>query len=136
MKADRNGFFYVVNRETGKIVSAEKYVSDNWADKIDLATGKPRKSRIKRPGPNHPVKGVCPNLIGGKNWQPMSYNPDTGLVYIPTNNVCMDWAVSRGELPQGRVLSRRRIPDPSRPGRLSSANWWPGTRWRRRRSGA
>jgi len=37
---------------------------------------------------------VCPNLIGGKNWQPMSYSPQTGLVYIPTNNVCMDWAVS------------------------------------------
>ncbi|HET7866729.1 MAG TPA: PQQ-dependent dehydrogenase, methanol/ethanol family [Burkholderiaceae bacterium] len=94
MKADRNGFFYVVNRDTGKIVSAEKYVPTNWASKIDLATGRPEEDPDKRPGPNHPVKGVCPNLIGGKNWQPMSFNPDTGLVYIPANNVCMDWAVS------------------------------------------
>ncbi len=94
MKADRNGFFYVVNRDTGKIVSAEKYVPTNWASKIDLATGRPEEDPDKRPGPGHPVKGVCPNLIGGKNWQPMSFNPQTGLVYIPTNNVCMDWAVS------------------------------------------
>jgi alcohol dehydrogenase (cytochrome c) len=94
MKADRNGFFYVVNRDNGKIVSAEKYVPTTWANKIDLATGKPDEVADKRPGPNHPAKGICPNLIGGKNWQPMSFNPGTGLVYIPTNNVCMDWAVS------------------------------------------
>lgn len=94
MKADRNGFFYVVNRDNGKILSAEKYVPTNWAAKIDLATGRPVEDPDKRPGPNHPVKGVCPNLIGGKNWQPMSFNPGTGLVYIPTNNVCMDWSVS------------------------------------------
>jgi alcohol dehydrogenase (cytochrome c) len=94
MKADRNGFFYVVNRENGKIVSAEKYVPTNWASAIDVATGKPAGDPEKRPGPNHPVEGVCPNLIGGKNWQPMSFNPETGLVYIPSNNVCMDWSVS------------------------------------------
>jgi alcohol dehydrogenase (cytochrome c) len=94
MKADRNGFFYVVNRDTGKIVSAEKYVPTNWASKIDIATGKPVEDPSKRPGPGRPVKNVCPNLIGGKNWQPMSFNPQTGLVYIPSNNVCMDWSVS------------------------------------------
>jgi len=94
MKADRNGFFYVVNRETGKVISAEKYVSTNWAEKIDLATATPVEDPAKRPGPNHPVTDVCPNLIGGKNWQPMSYSPQTGLVYIPSNNLCMDWSVS------------------------------------------
>ena len=94
MKADRNGFFYVVNRDSGKIISAEKYVPTNWAEKIDLATATPVEDPAKRPGPNHPVTDVCPNLIGGKNWQPMSYSPQTGLVYIPSNNVCMDWSVS------------------------------------------
>ena len=94
MKADRNGFFYVVNRNDGKIVSAEKYVPTTWANKIDTATGKPDEVADKRPGPGRPAKGICPNLIGGKNWQPMSFNPGTGLVYIPTNNVCMDWSVS------------------------------------------
>jgi len=94
MKADRNGFFYVVNRDNGKIVSAEKYVPTTWANKIDINTGKPDEVADKRPGPGRPAKGICPNLIGGKNWQPMSFNPGTGLVYIPTNNVCMDWSVS------------------------------------------
>jgi alcohol dehydrogenase (cytochrome c) len=94
LKADRNGFFYVVNRESGKILSAEKYVFSNWAHKIDVNTGRADEDPDKRPGPGHPVKNVCPNLIGGKNWQPMSFNPQTGLVYIPANNVCMDWAVS------------------------------------------
>jgi alcohol dehydrogenase (cytochrome c) len=95
LKADRNGFFYVVNRETGKLISAEKYVpSTNWASKIDIATAKPVEISEKRPGPGHPVQMVCPNLLGGKNWQPMSFNPQTGLVYIPTSNWCMDWSVS------------------------------------------
>ena len=95
MKADRNGFFFVVNRETGKVMSAEKFVpSTNWASKWDIATSRAVEDPAKRPGPNHPAKGICPNLIGGKNWQPMSYNPGTGLVYIPSNNVCMDWSVS------------------------------------------
>jgi PQQ-dependent dehydrogenase (methanol/ethanol family) len=94
MKADRNGFFFVLNRETGKLLSAEKYVPTTWASSYDVANAKPVEVADKRPGPNHPAKGVCPNLIGGKNWQPMSYNPGTGLVYIPSNNVCMDWSVS------------------------------------------
>jgi PQQ-dependent dehydrogenase (methanol/ethanol family) len=94
MKADRNGFFFVANRETGKPITAEKYVPTNWASKWDVSTSRPVEDPEKRPGPGHPVKGVCPNLIGAKNWQPISFNPDTGLVYIPSNNVCMDWSVS------------------------------------------
>jgi PQQ-dependent dehydrogenase (methanol/ethanol family) len=94
MKADRNGFFFVVNRETGKVLSAEKYVPTTWAEKWDINTGRAVEVADKRAGPNHPVTGVCPNLIGGKNWQPMSYDPETGLVYIPSNNICMDWSVS------------------------------------------
>jgi alcohol dehydrogenase (cytochrome c) len=94
MKADRNGFFFVANRETGKVISAEKYIFANWAKKWDINTMRAEEDADKRPGPGHPAKDICPNLIGGKNWQPMSYSPDTGLVYIPTNNVCMDWSVS------------------------------------------
>jgi PQQ-dependent dehydrogenase (methanol/ethanol family) len=94
MKADRNGFFFVTNRETGKVLSAEKYVPTNWAKSWDIAEMRPIEDPDKRPGPNHPAKGICPNLVGGKNWQPMSYSPDTGLVYIPSNNICMDWSVS------------------------------------------
>jgi alcohol dehydrogenase (cytochrome c) len=94
MKADRNGFFFVANRQDGKVISAEKYVPTTWASKWDIATSRPVEDPEKRAGPGHPIKNACPNLIGGKNWQPMSFNPETGLVYIPSNNVCMDWSVS------------------------------------------
>ena len=116
MKADRNGFFYVVNRETGKLISAEKYVPTNWAKKIDIATGLPVENPAMRPGPNHPVKGVCPNLLGGKNWQPMSFNPETGLVYIPSNNICMDWSVSEVNYRKGVFYLGAEFPTHPGPG--------------------
>ena len=116
MKADRNGFFYVLNRETGKLISAEKYVPVTWASKIDTATGKPVEDAAMRPGPNHPVKDVCPNLIGGKNWQPMSFNPDTGLVYIPSNNVCMDWSTSEVNYRKGVFYLGAEFPTHPGPG--------------------
>ena len=94
MKADRNGFFFVTNRETGEGITAEKYVPVTWANKWDVKTGRADENPAQRASPGKPAKNACPNLIGGKNWQPMSFNPGTGLVYIPTNNVCMDWSVS------------------------------------------
>jgi alcohol dehydrogenase (cytochrome c) len=116
MKADRNGFFYVVERDSGRIVSAEKYVPTTWATKIDVATGKPQEVADKRPGPNHPIKGACPNLIGGKNWQPMSFNPGTGLVYIPSNNLCMDWSVSEVNYRKGVFYLGGEFPPQPGPG--------------------
>jgi alcohol dehydrogenase (cytochrome c) len=95
MQANRNGFFYVLNRETGKLISAEKFVPTNWATKIDMQTGVPVEDPAKRPGPDHEAKNICPNLIGGKNWQPMSFSPKTGLVYIPSNNVCNDMSEAK-----------------------------------------
>ena len=94
MKADRNGFFFVTNRETGAGITAEKYVPVTWANKWDVKTGRADENPAQRASPGKPAKNACPNLIGGKNWQPMSFNPGTGLVYIPSNNVCMDWSVS------------------------------------------
>ncbi len=96
LKADRNGFFYVVNRETGKLISAQPFVPTNWATSIDLKTTQPVEVPAKRPGPNHPATDICPNLLGGKNWQPISYSPLTGLAYIPANNLCQD--MSEGEI--------------------------------------
>jgi alcohol dehydrogenase (cytochrome c) len=117
MKADRNGFFFVMNRETGKVQSAEKFVaSTNWASKWDIATGRAVEDPAKRPGPGHPAKGICPNLIGGKNWQPMSYNPGTGLVYIPSNNVCMDWSVSDISYKRGVFYLGAEFPTSEGPG--------------------
>ncbi|KWV48943.1 alcohol dehydrogenase [Bradyrhizobium macuxiense] len=116
MKADRNGFFFVANRETGKVISAEKYVFANWAKKWDINTMRAEEDPDKRPGPGHPAKDICPNLIGGKNWQPMSYNPGTGLVYIPTNNVCMDWSVSDVNYKRGVFYLGAEFPTKGGPG--------------------
>lgn len=90
MKADRNGFFYVLDRKDGKLISAQPFVNVNWAKGIDKTTGRPIEDPAKRPRLNKMAKDVCPNFFGGKNWEPMSYSPQTGLVYIPTNNMCMD----------------------------------------------
>ncbi|WP_249158827.1 PQQ-dependent dehydrogenase, methanol/ethanol family [Bradyrhizobium tropiciagri] len=116
MKADRNGFFFVANRETGKMISAEKYVFANWAKKWDINTMRAEEDPDKRPGPGHPAKDICPNLIGGKNWQPMSFNPQTGLVYIPTNNVCMDWSVSDVNYKRGVFYLGAEFPTKEGPG--------------------
>jgi len=90
MKADRNGFFYVADRTNGKLISAEAFVPVNWAKGIDVASTRPIEIPEMRPTLTNKASGVCPNLLGGKNWQPMSYNPGTGLVYIPAQNFCMD----------------------------------------------
>jgi alcohol dehydrogenase (cytochrome c) len=93
MQANRNGFFYVIDRASGKLISAKKYIEAvNWATGIDLKTGTPIEAagNSKRPGMKRKASDVCPNLIGGKNWMPMSYSEATGLVYIPTMNLCMD----------------------------------------------
>jgi PQQ-dependent dehydrogenase (methanol/ethanol family) len=92
LKADRNGFFYVLNRQNGQLISAQPFVFVNWAKSIDLETGRPVEVPEKRPRLDVWAKDICPNLFGGKNWEPMAYNPQTGLVYVPTFNLCMDLA--------------------------------------------
>lgn len=93
MQANRNGFFYVIDRANGKLLSAKQYIDGvNWATGIDMKTGAPIEAagNAKRPGMKRKASNICPNLIGAKNWMPMAYNPQTGLVYIPTMNLCMD----------------------------------------------
>jgi len=82
LHAPKNGFFYVINRETGKLISAEPYVETSWASHIDMATGRP----VEIPGARYEEgkADVTPGALGGHNWQSMSFNPNTGLAYIPT----------------------------------------------------
>jgi alcohol dehydrogenase (cytochrome c) len=104
MQANRNGFFYVIDRENGKLLSAKHYVDGvNWASAVDMKTGMPIEApgNAKRPGMKRKAVDVCPNLIGAKNWQPMSYNPQTGLVYMNTINLCMDMEGIQGEYKRG-----------------------------------
>ncbi len=81
MQAPKNGFFYVLDRETGKLISAEKYTKASWASHVDLATGRP----VETSNADHITKtqmtGPAPS--GGHNWQPMAFNQSQALVYIP-----------------------------------------------------
>jgi alcohol dehydrogenase (cytochrome c) len=96
--ADRNGFFYVLNREDGSFVSAKPFVHDiTWAKGID-DTGRPIYNEADRPG--DPAKAAdgdkgemvfaTPSFLGGKNWMPMAYSQHTGLFYVPSNEWGMD----------------------------------------------
>ena len=106
MQANRNGFFYVLDRANGKLISAKNFVPTNWATGIDMKTGMPIEAanNEKRPRLKKWAKDICPNLVGGKNWMPMSYNPKTGLVYIPTNNLCMDLEGVQEEYKRGQFF--------------------------------
>lgn len=81
MQAPKNGFFYVLDRATGELISAESYVTVTWAKGVNKKTGRP----IENPENRYKDKPVVmqPGPLGGHNWQPMSFNPQTGLVYIP-----------------------------------------------------
>jgi alcohol dehydrogenase (cytochrome c)/quinohemoprotein ethanol dehydrogenase len=81
MQAPKDGFFYVLDRETGKLISAEKHVPTNWASSIDLATGRPVQNPAAR-YPDGKVIRVQPGSAGGHGWYPMAYSPRTGLVYF------------------------------------------------------
>jgi quinohemoprotein ethanol dehydrogenase len=81
MQAPKNGFFYVLDRTTGDLISAKPYVYTNWATHVDLATGRPVETDFSRYENVNAI--ISPNYDGGHNWQPMAYNPETGLVYIP-----------------------------------------------------
>ena len=90
---DRNGFGYTLDRATGEVLVAQPYVTTNWATGIDLATGRPRVVPEKMTAQGKTTKEICPSLEGGKNQQPAAFSPATGLFYVPTNNLCMDFEV-------------------------------------------
>ena len=96
MQAPKNGFFYVLDRATGELLSAEKFTNATWAERIDLKTGRPvfSESADYRAA----AKVVWPSTAGGHNWQPMAYSPETGLVYIPTLEMPMKFETQGGEI--------------------------------------
>jgi PQQ-dependent dehydrogenase (methanol/ethanol family) len=113
MQAPKNGFFYVLDRETGEFISAKPYVPITWASHVDPETGKPVETDNARYQIDHPLRSLSPkeqvaqlkamspeelektlaSLLrkpapyGGHNWHPMTFNPDTGLVYIPALDI-------------------------------------------------
>ena len=85
LHAPKNGFFYVIDRETGKLISAEKLGKVTWAKGIDMATGRPIENRGVRYEDGEAI--MWPGSGGLHNWQPMSFSPDTGLTYIPAHEM-------------------------------------------------
>ncbi|MDH5345060.1 MAG: c-type cytochrome, partial [Gammaproteobacteria bacterium] len=85
LHAPKNGFFYVIDRATGKLVSAEPFAHVTWATHIDSATGRPAEAPDARYEDGESV--VWPSAHGAHSWQSMSYSPVTGLVYLPTMNL-------------------------------------------------
>jgi PQQ-dependent dehydrogenase (methanol/ethanol family) len=83
MQAPKNGFFYVLDAKTGKLLSAEKFAPLTWATHVDMATGRP----VEVPAARYDKTGkpviVSPGALGMHNWHPMAFNPETGYVYIP-----------------------------------------------------
>ena len=86
----RTGFFMVMDRETGEVLSAAPYAHVNSAFGIDLSTGRPKMNPEKMPKPGRVTRDICPAAPGGKDWNPSAFSPRTGLVYIPHLNLCMD----------------------------------------------
>jgi len=89
MQANRNGFLYVLDRTTGKLLAANKFVKVTWADRIDMITGRPAWSEETKAALEGKVVRVWPSLVGGKNWHPMSYSPLSKLIYM--NTLAFGW---------------------------------------------
>jgi PQQ-dependent dehydrogenase (methanol/ethanol family) len=102
---DRNGFAYVVDRTDGTLLRAHKYVTTNWAEKVDLKTGRPVKVFEHSPLKPHDNTQACPSAMGGKDQQPCAIDPsEPGMAYCPTNNWCMeDEPQERSHTQQGIV---------------------------------
>jgi PQQ-dependent dehydrogenase (methanol/ethanol family) len=88
---DRNGFGYTLDRTNGKVLVAQPFGPVNWASKIDLTTGLPVRNPQYGTTSKKNTEGICPAAIGFKDQQPAAYSPQTGLFYVPTNNICMDY---------------------------------------------
>jgi PQQ-dependent dehydrogenase (methanol/ethanol family) len=91
VRPERNGYVYVLDRVTGEVLSADPFVHNTTAKGVDLTTGRLIAVKEKEPKTGIVVREICPSSPGAKDWNPSSYSPRTGLVYIPHNNLCMDY---------------------------------------------
>ena len=88
---DRNGYLYVIDRTSGEVLSAHNYAPVNSIKEVDLKTGRPLINPDKETKLGQTVHDICPTASGAKDWQPSAFSPRTGLLYIPHENLCMDW---------------------------------------------
>jgi PQQ-dependent dehydrogenase (methanol/ethanol family) len=88
---ERNGYMYVIDRGTGEVLAADAYVHITASRGVDLKSGRLLENDAKRPQQGRVVREVCPNSPGAKDWSPSAFSKQTGLLYVPHNNMCMDW---------------------------------------------
>jgi quinohemoprotein ethanol dehydrogenase len=127
MQAPKNGFFYVLDRKTGEFISGKPYVKVTWATGLDPKTGKP----IEAPNMRYDSEDrtVSPGPAGGHAWQAMSYNPNTGLVYLPALESDFRYMASSDFKPEVGVYSWGivfRPPPPPVPGQAAALPIPPG----------
>ena len=89
IQANRNGFLYVLDAKTGKLLAANTFGKVNWASGVDLETGRPIVTDVFKGALAGEKVTVWPSISGVTNWQPFSFSPNTGLLYINTLNVGM-----------------------------------------------
>jgi PQQ-dependent dehydrogenase (methanol/ethanol family) len=90
IRPERNGYIYVLDRATGEVLSADPYGFITSSKGVDLKTGRLIEVPEKAPQTGKVVRGICPAAPGMKDWQPSSYSPRTGLLYVPHQNLCQD----------------------------------------------
>ena len=90
IRAERNGYVYLMDRATGEVLSAQPFVHITTSRGVDLATGELEVVPDKAPRIGQVVRDICPASPGGKDWQPAAFSPRTGLLYIPHQNLCED----------------------------------------------
>ena len=88
---DRNGYVYVIERATGRVLSADPFGPINSSKGVDLNNGRLQVNPAKTTHLGQVTRNICPTASGAKDWNPSSFSPVTGLLYIPHENMCMDW---------------------------------------------
>ncbi len=92
MNANRNGFFYVLDRENGKLLAANPFIQKiTWAKGVDMQTGRPIPTEVTDKVKQGQAQEVWPSALGAKNWMPISFDPNNGLVYANTINMGMHY---------------------------------------------
>jgi PQQ-dependent dehydrogenase (methanol/ethanol family) len=91
LRPERNGYVYVIERRTGQVLSADPFGPVNSSKGVDLHTGRLIINPEKETKLGQVVRDICPTASGSKDWNPSAFSPRTGLVYIPHENLCMDW---------------------------------------------
>jgi PQQ-dependent dehydrogenase (methanol/ethanol family) len=91
VRPERDGYVYVIDRNTGEVLSANPYGYVNSTAGVDLKTGRLREVKDKAPKVGRVVRNICPASPGTKDWQPSAFSPRTGLIYITHQNLCMDF---------------------------------------------